>query len=304
MVKKFNGKSVPIFTKFKKFENQLEIKDSLNKNIKELNNLFEENDFFLIEIELFSRVNKLFNKLTIFLNSYKTSLEDLKKCVIEYASLVKDTVEKFLFENKRIYGGNMNLDFEHMQKFYESITKESLEKSFIVSRILGSDNTINKFNEYFNEYRNNLIKFRIVINEEISKHDKFNISNFQSIEDLISFMLSLIPVEKKLSSSLLIGKYDLLRDPGYFKSWKNCIIVKTLQNNILIYDEKINKKPIEIFNIKKLKLIMKGDKKNPNRFEISEKKKGLLFNSNKIQYLDAVSDTKLIEIKKSFNIDE
>lgn len=300
MVKKFNSKSVPVFTSFKKFENKLELNGSTN--LKDLANLFEENDFFLIEVEITLRINKLFNKLSIFLNSLKSSIGDLKKCVVEYASLVKDTVEKFLSENKKIYGGNMNLDFEHMQKFYESITKESLEKSFIVSRILGSDNTINKFNEFFNEYRNDLVKFRIVKDEVISKQDKFNISNFQSVEDLISFMLSLIPIERKLSSPLLIGKYDLKRDPGVFKSWKNCIVLKTLQNNLLIFDDVINKNPVEVFNAKKMKFKAKDDKKNPFKFEIAEKKKGVLFNSNKIQYFDAISADNFKVVKAALNV--
>jgi len=302
LVKKFNSKPVPIFTSFKKLQNKLEMNGFTN--YMELSNLFEENDFFLIEVEIILRINKLFNKLSIFLNSYKSSIEDLKKCVIEYASLVKEKVEKFLSENKKIYGGNMNLDFEHMQKFYESITKESLEKSFIVSRILGSDNTINKFNEFFNEYRNDLVKFRIVKDEVISKQDKFNISNFQSVEELISFMINLIPVERKLSSLLLIGKYDLKRDPGVFKSWKNCIILKTLQNNLLIYDDVINKNPVEIFNTKKMKSKIKDEKKNPLKFELAEKKKGVLFNSNKIQYFDAISADNLKVTKAAFNVSD
>lgn len=300
MVKKFNGKSVPIFTNFKKYENKLEVGES--NNLKDLSRLFEENDFFLIEIEITLRINKLFNKIAIFLKNYKLSFEDLKKCVVEYAALVKDTVDKFLNENKKIYGGNMNLDFEHMQKFYESITKESLEKSFIVSRILGSDETINKFNEYFNEYRNDLIKFRIVKSDVISKQDKFNISNFQSLEDLLSFMIELIPIERKLASSLLIGKYDMKRDPGFFKSWKNCTILKTLQNNFLIYDDVINKRPAEIFNVRKLKFKKKEEKKFPYRFEISEKKKGMLFSSNVVQYFDAATEDNFNLFKQALDI--
>ncbi len=301
LVKKFNSKSVPVFTSFKKIENKLEM-NGPSTNQKDLSILFEENDFFLIEVEITLRINKLFNKLSIFLNTYKSSVGELKKCVVEYVSLVKDTVEKFLNENKKIYGGNMNLDFEHMQRFYESITKESLEKSFIVSRILGSDNTINKFNEFFNEYRSDLVKFRIVKDEVISKQDKFNISNFQSVEDLISFMISLIPIERSLSSPLLIGKYDLKRDPGVFKSWKNCIVLKTLQNNFLIFDDVINKNPVEFFNTKKMKFKAKDDKKNPFRFDISEKKRGVIFNSNKIQYFDAISADNFKVIKAAFNI--
>jgi len=302
MVRKFNGNLVPIFTNFKKFENKLEIGESTI--LKDLTNLFDRNDFFLIEIEITMRINKLFNKLSNFLNTFKISIEELKKCVIEYASLVKDTVEKFISENKKIYGGNMNLDFEQMQKFYESITKESLERSFIVSRVLGSDNTINKFNEYFNEYRNDLIKFRIVNNDIIFQQEKFNISNFQSIEDLISFVVILIPVENKLSSSLLIGKYTLKRDPGIFKSWKNCTILKTLQNSIIIYDDNINKHPVETFNLKKLKFNPKKDKNNTFKFEIIEKKKGVIFDTNKIQNFDAVSEENFKLIKAAFNINE
>ena len=286
MVKKFNTKSIPIFTNFKKFENKLDI--STNNNA-ELNKIFEENDFFLIEIEINLRINKLYSRINKFMKTYKTSIEDLKKCVIDYVTLMKETVEKFLNENKKIYGGNMDLDFEHMQKFYESITKESFEKSFIVSRILGSDNMINQFNDFFNEYRNDLIKFRIVKNEIISQPEKFNINNFLFIEDLISFMIELIPIESKLNSSLMVDKFELKRDPGVFKSWKNCTVIKTLQNNILVYDEKINKHPVEIFNVKKMKFKSREEKKNPFRFEILEKKKGIIFNSNKLQYFDALN---------------
>jgi len=84
MVRKFNGNLVPIFTNFKKFENKLEIGESTI--LKDLTNLFDRNDFFLIEIEITMRINKLFNKLSNFLNTFKISIEELKKCVIEYAS--------------------------------------------------------------------------------------------------------------------------------------------------------------------------------------------------------------------------
>ncbi len=132
--KKFNGKGIPIFTNFKKYENKIIMGETCS--IKELNNLLEENDFFLIEIEISKRINKLFKKVYVFLNSYKQSITDLKKCIIEYVDLLKDTVEKFIGENKKIYGGNMNIDFDQMQKFYESLTKDSLEKNFIVSIVL------------------------------------------------------------------------------------------------------------------------------------------------------------------------
>ena len=117
-------------------------------------------------------------------------------------------------------------------------------------------------------------------------------------------MLDLIPIERKLSSSLLIGKYDLKRDPGVFKNWKNSTVLKTLQNNLLVFDDVINKTPVEIFNIKKMKYKSREDKKNPFRFEIAEKKKGMIFNSNKIHYFDANTAENLKVVKNAFNITE
>jgi hypothetical protein len=296
--KKFNEKSVPIFTNYKKFENKINNEDE--NSMKNLLKLIEGNDFFLIEIEITLRINKLFNKISISLKNYTKSIGELKDCVIEYASLIKETVEKFLNENKKIYGGNMNIDFEHMQKFYESITKETLEKSFIVSRVLGSDNLINKFNEYFNEYRNDLLKFKIVKSDLISKQEKFNVSEFHSIEDMINLIINLIPVERKLSSSFLVGKYDLKRDPGMFQSWKNCIVLRTLQNNFLVYDDIINKRPLEIFNIKRLRIRNK-DAKFPFKFEISEKKKGMIFDSTKVFNFDAINQKTYESIKSAID---
>jgi hypothetical protein len=234
------------------------------------------------------------------LKNYSKLIGELKQCVVEYASLIKETVEKFLNENKKIYGGNMNIDFEHMQKFYESITKETLEKNFIVSRVLGTDNLINKFNEYFNEYRNDLLKFKIVKSDLISKQEKFNVSEFHSIEDMINLIVSLIPVERKLSSSFLIGKYDLKRDPGMFQSWKNCIVLRTLQNNFLVYDDVINKRPLEIFSIKRLRIRNK-DPKFPFRFEISEKKRGMIFDSTKVFNFDALNQKTYESIKSAID---
>ena len=306
MVKKFTNKFIPIFTKFKKFENKYDnfTNNSNNQNnSKDIALLFEENEFFLIEVELNARINKNFSKLKSFLKTLKFNIEDLKKLVIDYVALIKGSVEKFLYENKKIYGGNMDLDFEHMQKFYESITKESLEKSFIVSRILGNDDNINKFNEFLNELRNDLIKFKIVKKEIIYTQGNFDISNFQSMEDLIFFVVELIPMENKLSSALLLEKFEFKWDPGVFKSWKKCIILKTLQNNILIYDGMVNKIPDEIFNMKKLKFKIKEEKKFPYKFEITEKKKSF-FSSNKVVCIDALNEENLKRFKDSLNIIE
>ena len=79
--------------------------------MKNLLKLIEGNDFFLIEIEITLRINKLFNKISISLKNYTKSIGELKDCVIEYASLIKETVEKFLNENKKIYGGNTKFIF-------------------------------------------------------------------------------------------------------------------------------------------------------------------------------------------------
>ena len=70
-----------------------------------------------------------------------------------------------------IFAGNMNINFETIQKFYDSINKESLEVNFCVGRILKDTDDVKKFIDAFALYQSNLVKYNIVKNDESIYND-------------------------------------------------------------------------------------------------------------------------------------
>ena len=58
---------------------------------------------------------------------------------------------------------------------------------------------------------------------------RFTIDNYDTFDNLIDFLLTLIPYEIEINYTELISfKGEYLRDAGLFKGWKKCFIVITI----------------------------------------------------------------------------
>jgi hypothetical protein len=287
ITKVFNTKYAKSFSEFK----------SIYKETESANQFLIRNDFFLIELDLVSGFNKLYANILKYETTLKEQITNIKQLLIDYVTIVKQTIEIYIKENQKIFAGNMNLNFEIIQKFYDGINKDTLEKSLSLKNLLREPEHYQQFNEIFKSLQTILVKYHVVKDESIYKEENFNMESYQTMEDFIQFMIRLTPGKMDFTYNLVDHIFELKRDPGLFKSWKHSILVLTKQHNAILFDDKIMKKSfLNMISLKRAKIKYKEEKKFPYRFELQENKKAFMFTTSINFILDAESKEKFEEI--------
>jgi hypothetical protein len=105
-----------------------------NENLEDsnvvLSEILRKNDFYLIDLELEYYFNKLFEKTVKFLASYKELLLKIKQLTLDYLNVVKETIEIYINENKKIFSHSSedsSLKLDTIQTFYDSINMKTLD---------------------------------------------------------------------------------------------------------------------------------------------------------------------------------
>jgi hypothetical protein len=147
-----------------------------------------------------------------------------------------------------------------------------------------------------------LITCSLIKNEEIYNDRNFNFDNYKEFDNLMEFIYSIKPERINIDqSSLILYHGPIYKVAGLFKKIYNCEIIITLQNNLFIFEGKINSKQFEIYNTTYLSYKNCDEKNYPYRFEISELKKGILYNSTSRTVLEAINEDSYKEIIKLFS---
>jgi hypothetical protein len=91
--------------------------------------------------------------------------------------------------------------------------------------------------------------------------------------------------EEFVDEALVLKKYDVLRDRGkIYNDYKPCMICFTVDSNFLIFDDYQKDELKQADYILKIEKISAKAKKEPGVIEISEKVKGMIFNSTSSYY--------------------
>jgi hypothetical protein len=292
IAKKFNTKLSPILDSFKKNYNDDE----------RLSEIIKKNDFYLIEVELINSISKMYNRLKIFLNNYKDNINKIKDILFEFMNLIKETIEIYINENKTIFSDNIFVNLESMKCFKNSISKEQLENAMSLENIIHDDSCRKLFSEMLLNYQSNLLRFKDVKNisneDKLSNEENFDVLKMQSIVNFVDNFINFMPLGIDLDQKSLLVSYvtNVKRNPGVFSTWKNSMVVITLQDFLIIFDDRVSKKFANRFRLDKIKIKMKEDKKSPYKFELSETRKVLFFNSTSNIIIDPVTKDRFDEI--------
>jgi hypothetical protein len=115
---------------------------------------------------------------------------------------------------------------------------------------------------------------------------KFSIKKFSSFNNFVeNFIINTLPQTIEFSESLAVYKTPAKRCPGYLESWKDCLLIFTVQGNLFIFEDNSCAELLNCFDLKKAKVIQ--DKKNPVGFEIRQEIKGFLYNTNNCVLINA-----------------
>jgi len=284
--------------RYSNYENTFEsFKKDYNTTDKMQNILFK-NDFYLIEVELSKIVNKIFSLSEKFFIKYIFCLSQLKNVCKDFIAMLLELIEIYQKTLKSFFNLNINL--------FEKITM--IDNDEIINNIFGDRDLfyditeLKELEDLFKIFQNNIIKFNFIKNDVIYFDENFKMEKFKSFEEIVDFFLSILPEKVKFESSnlcLFNCKFDQIM--GYFKNERKCTILLTIQDNLIIFDEKYSKKSCKKLIMKNAKFTKIDDNNCPFKFEISELKLGVLFNSIDKYILNTKNPEDFIELKYFFN---
>jgi hypothetical protein len=272
---------------FEKFKNCFNDNDKLNKLLE------SSQDFFLIEYDLSNTINKLFENVADYLKSYKNSLSQLRTLIKEFIISIKQSLELYIEESKKMF---YIQDVDNMLiNMYESFDT-NIETDFLIC-----ETTNKSLTDLLKSFQTNLIAGGYIKNDDIYIDQNFKFEKYNNYEELIEFLITLKPESLKINkSNLLMFSNKVNKIYGLFKSVKECVLVLTIQNNLFIFEDKINRKRYEKIMLKSLSFRHSTDNKHPLRFEISELKKGMIYNSINRIVLEAEDEEQYYNIEKYF----
>ena len=298
-LQKIKSKNEKLLKKYLNFQPIFEELCKLNED-EELMNYFNLNEIFIFEVSYTKSMNVTIHLIKSFLVNYIKVYEELKEIIYDFFSSMKNTIEIYLDANKKIFLDSSELD--KIQIAFDNINKEAVELNFQPSTFFKQN--LNDINESLKEFQSKLIKNNFVKYDSNYLEETILLDNFKSLEEFLIYFLDIIPEGYCVdNSSLLTYLSDIKYDPGLvFSSWRSAMIVLTIQNNIFIFEKRIQKKYSEKISLNNIKYTEKLNSKNLNdfRFEISEVKKGFFSKSKKI-ILEAMNRDKFTDIRNVFS---
>ncbi len=243
------------------------------------NEIILMNDFIMIEHNLVSYCNKILKKIEFYSNEILKINNNSNKDFKDYVLFIKNNLD--IFKTQIFFNSEINLSIE----LNENIDFD-FEKHSSINNIIKNNKELNFL---IKKFQNNLIQNNYMNNKLIYEDSNFNIKNYETLNDFITFMLKLTP--KKFSieyNDLIEFKAPCLRDAGVFKGWRNCFIIITIQKHVIIFDEERDIKDDQI-DMNKLFVIY-------NQNSIFVEKKTL----KKSKFIISISEMNLKEKKSKY----
>lgn len=263
-----------------------------------LESLLEKYDFFSIEIELSKIINKTFDIAGNFFLKYIYSLSQLKNICREFVKIILDMIQIYRSELKEFF----NICEEQLSTFTDKITENILNEYLSERDIFFDSSELKELEDLFKVFQNNVIKFSFIKNDVIYFDENFSIKKYKSFEEIVDFFISIIPEKINFeASNLCIFNAKFKKTEGMFSKESTNILLVSVQNNLLVFDEKFGRKNFVKLNLKKSKMKKVEDKINPFKFEVSEIKSGMLFNSHVKYIFETKNPEDYVSLKEFFD---
>ena len=202
-------------------------------------------DFIFIEKDILFYINKIYNKISQFMINMEFLFKDSQNIFYDYLELLNNIIILYYKENKNILDiasllpNKSILNFDNLLKT-EDIRKYIEEKYSFNNIIENNDNEklFNEINHFLLNYRDLLLQYNFVKNDDIEEVINFNLINYNSSERFIQFLMKLIPAKFDFKFKDIIElKMDVKRNSGIIKGWKNSLLIITYQGHIYIFDK-------------------------------------------------------------------
>lgn len=244
-----------------------------------LNSMEETPDFILVELDFRAYIFKMYSKTSKFLIDCKDSIKKINALMVEFIKLVMEAVLIYLEENKKIYSQFLMQSFQEVETYYHQITKDQTDSTFLTNKVYNNEKEQIDINVLLTKYQATFLDGNQISNAKISENDNFKILLYKTIEAFLDFLIDLNPTPDAINyDNLLISMLEVRRYAGLFGGWKNSLMLASKQKHLLVFDEKISKTCVNIFEIGKLSFKSKPEKNNLYQLEIVVNKKGKTMN--------------------------
>ena len=268
--------------------------------------MFEDiTDFIVVDLELGTKVNKMYQKTNAFLTDLKDLAKNMNSLFINYSSSLRSALMIYVQECKKIYTNDMSNVFEQAEIYCEGMSKPEIDQSFQIHKIFALPEDVDIINEHLKMYQH-LLKClqrdNTNNNSELNNESNFEIQSYSNVEEFYELLIKINPKgDIGLNCEVLINDtFKVKRDPGMFKGWKDAVLLLSKQNHVIVYDEPISYKTFVVsLDISKVVCKAKSDKKNANLIEITQSK-GKKINFGGYVY-DAISKENVTNIMERIN---
>jgi hypothetical protein len=221
-------------------------------------------DFVFIEEFIKTKSNKIYNKISQFLINMNILLKSSHKIFCDYLELLNNLIRSFCKDNKNTFNiesflpNKLVMDLNSILK--SNNIRKKVEKRFEFDKVIVNfikNKTFNDINHSLLNYRELLFQYNYIKSEEIDDITNFNLIKYNSSENLIQFLMRLIPEKFMIKFEDLIElQINVKRISNIFQSQKNCLLIVTYQGHIILFEqdrviEKKNKKKEENTNSNK-----------------------------------------------------
>lgn len=256
-----------------KYKNQIEpyfigIKERLNNLSLFYEYLLSSRDFLFIEYYIKFNTNKIYNKISQFLINMDLLFKSSQNLFCDYLALLNNLVKSFYNDNKNVFNissllpKKLLINLDNIMK--SSNIRKNIDKRFEFDKVIEhcmNFKIINEINHSLLNYRDNLIKYNYVKNDEIEEIINFNLIKYNSSENFIQFLMRLIPEKFMIKFNEMIElQLDIKKNSGIIKGYTNSLLIITYQGHIFLFDKS-----------KKLEKNKKEEKESNNNKKMSRK---------------------------------
>ena len=306
-------KQLKIFNEIEEMKNKLEKKylksyaqlfeSLLKENINNedlFKTLTDSPDLICIVKDLLDDINKLILEINLFIIDAKDSLYSINHLFVEINNLVRDSVLIYIQESKNNFNIDVTKNFEQIQKYYKNLEENPEDKMFKLDKIFNEQIHKEKIYNLLEQYYNLLNKSERIRKELITDKNNFLIKNYPNIYLFFEFLISVCPQPTQITiDDLIIKQIEVKRDAGFFRGWKDSMLIFTKQKHILLYDKPVTytfENIIQIFEIDKTNFEKKVDFKKPFLFTITISAKGKIMDYGGTFLFDALSNENFYDI--------
>ena len=256
--------------------------------------LIDSQDFIYIIKDFLESVNSLLEKIASFTTEAKKSMQGINGVFVEVNNMIKESITIYIAESKIFFNQDVTKKFEEIENYFKKLEENAKENNiFKLDKIFHDQQTKENIYNLLQQYYMLLANSNTIKKELISDRNLFSIEKYKNINYFFDWLISVLPRNIDVSvDDLIIKKFDIKRDPGFFSKWKQAAIVFTRQHHLIVFDKIDSFKMediVKIFETDKISFRRKEDRKKGFLFEIIASLKGKIMNFKGDYLFDALS---------------